>query len=165
MERALNERAKDSDRQLALEMLKMNNVKDWINKPISWHQSLLGKALMTENGGFLVDPLLKAGADINARLQGGNTLLHLVMGNGGPDSYKALYKKLIKMGANVDIMNEEGKTPYDSWKVRHDSNSWSVRSNPKRTAEWNALAQSMEREWLKLSVTKGTNKKMLKSSL
>lgn len=128
-------------------LLKMDEAKKWINQPIIWKRTALHIAI--ENGrDELIETLLAAGADINAPAQEGDTVLHWAMGQHGPDSYKLLVKKLLKMGANIDIKNDSGKTPKDAWLGRHAAMKWRFKGS--KEMEWEKMRTDQEREWLKM---------------
>ncbi len=69
---------------------------------------------------FIVDKLLKAGANINAVDEFGRTVLHIVAGGGKSRPLTAEW--LVTQGADINAQDYKGKTPADvaaSWEMRN----------------------------------------------
>lgn len=137
---------RDSAMKAVRAMLRMKNSKDWVNEPFqdpryrNRNTNALECALNSKDfyAKELVDLLLKAGADINARVSSnGDTILHRVMNLGRQDvPYKLLAKRIVSLGGNISAKNDEGKTPLN---ILLDN------SNGKRSVD---EIINLEREWL-----------------
>ncbi len=73
-----------------------------------FHVTALHAALASPEPGFAAE-LIAAGADVNARQQGGETPLHETAYSGSVD----LTRLLLEHGADRSARNEQGKTPAD----------------------------------------------------
>lgn len=135
-------------------LLKLPHAKEWINTSIKYKTSLLEMALLKGND-ELVKDCLDAGADINA-LVDGETILHHIMGPSGPTAYKALVKKVMKMGGSLLVKNDSGETPVNKWVARHNADKWRYKG---KDASWNKDKVEYESEWLKLQAIELTGKK------
>jgi hypothetical protein len=149
----------------ALALLELPNVKDWINQSItdnSYGQTTaLCKAIISGASDpkmqALADKLLEKGADINAVMGNGDTILHRVMGRNGETAYKQLAKKVIKLGGDLTAINNEGDTPLSSWRKRFQ---YDRKTTPEEIS-------TMEKEWLQIMAnqvaptTKGAKKTRL----
>lgn len=131
--------------EIAKTLLQLPNVKEWINTPIRGRgygmPTALSCALESESDEAkeIVPLLIGAGADINAPLYEGNTILHMVMGAHGREPYKALAKRIVKLGGDLSKPNDAGITPVGAWLQRREHRDWSMQKR-----------SEMEREWLML---------------
>jgi hypothetical protein len=122
--------------------LSLPNVKEWINTPIRGRGYENPTALVcaleseTEEAKEVVPLLLAAGADINAPMYDGNTILHLVMGPHGREPYKTLAKRIIKLGGDLSRRNDEGITPVGAWLKRRRNRRWSAQEHAEKEREW-----------------------------
>ena len=123
-------------------MLKLPNAKEWINTPIRVRgygmPTALSCALESERDAAkeIVPLLIEAGADINAPLYEGNTILHMVMGAHGREPYKALAKRIVKLGGDLSRPNDAGITPVGSWLQRREHRDWSMQERSEKEREW-----------------------------
>ena len=69
----------------------------------------------------IAEVLLKSGADVNARLDGGDTPLHRAAWRGAP----AVFETLLNGGADVNARDDYGSTPL------HELAEWSISSGEK----------------------------------
>lgn len=110
----------DSNQKLEalLESLENNNIEvfkvllrntDGINYYINFNRETILMRAYAKGRLDIVDELIKAGADINASDNSGNTILHLVCMESKTN--KEIVEKLINGGADINAKNNDGMTP------------------------------------------------------
>lgn len=105
---------------------------------------------------FLLDSLLKAGADINALDRFGNTALHVAADKARPE----IYRWLLEHGARDDIVNNAGKPPL--FQIRPPSllnpqlsleQAKPMLSNPKVYRQLDGNASTLLHQWIQNNLT------------
>ena len=124
--------------EIVHDFLDLPNVKEWINKtfditPTAPILGAVGKnalsiLLEAECDGIkglteTIKKCIEKGADINADLGRGNTILHKVMLSAPQNAYKNRIKYYLKLGASLAKQNDQGATPLAVFFNRRDVSS------------------------------------------